>query len=59
MRCALQTAREQGYTLNNREAFVGDSSVAVPLLDRLRHACSAFESLSRSCMAYRRNSRSD
>ena len=35
LRQALQTARAQGYALNNQQAFVGDISVAAPLLDRL------------------------
>ena len=35
LRQALQTARDQGYAMNNQEAFVGDISIAAPLLDRL------------------------
>lgn len=35
LRQALETAREQGYALNNQEAFVGDISIAAPLLDGL------------------------
>jgi DNA-binding IclR family transcriptional regulator len=34
LREALATAREQGYALNNQEAFIGDISVAASLLDR-------------------------
>jgi IclR family pca regulon transcriptional regulator len=34
LRKALQVARENGYALNDQEAFVGDISVAAPLLDR-------------------------
>ena len=41
LRQALQVAREQGYALNNQEAFVGDISVAAPLLDRHRHPLGA------------------
>jgi len=33
LRKALQDARERGYALNDQEAFVGDISVAAPLLD--------------------------
>jgi DNA-binding IclR family transcriptional regulator len=33
LRKALQVARELGYALNDQEAFVGDISVAAPLLD--------------------------
>lgn len=33
LRGALDEAREQGYALNNQEAFVGDVSVAAPLRD--------------------------
>ncbi len=33
LRKALQDARELGYALNDQEAFVGDISVAAPLLD--------------------------
>jgi IclR family transcriptional regulator, pca regulon regulatory protein len=33
LRAALETARAQGYALNNQEAFLGDLSVAAPLLD--------------------------
>ena len=33
LRKALQAARELGYALNDQEAFVGDISVAAPLLD--------------------------
>lgn len=41
LRQALQAAREQGYALNNQEAFIGDISVAAPLLDRLGHPLGA------------------
>jgi IclR family pca regulon transcriptional regulator len=41
LRLALQAAREQGYALNNQEAFIGDISVAAPLLDRLGHPLGA------------------
>lgn len=34
LRVALQQARELGYALNDQEAFIGDISVAAPLLDR-------------------------
>jgi IclR family pca regulon transcriptional regulator len=34
LRKALQVARERGYALNDQEAFIGDISVAAPLLDR-------------------------
>ena len=34
LREALQTARQQGYAVNDQEAFIGDISVAAPLLDR-------------------------
>lgn len=33
LRAALEAAREAGYALNNQEAFIGDISVAAPLLD--------------------------
>lgn len=33
LREALQAARELGYALNNQEAFIGDLSIAAPLLD--------------------------
>jgi DNA-binding IclR family transcriptional regulator len=36
LRRALEAARAQGYALNDQEAFLGDISVAAPLLDR-RH----------------------
>ncbi len=35
LRQALQAAREHGYALNNQEAFIGDISIAAPLLDHL------------------------
>lgn len=34
LRDALQRARAQGYAVNDQEAFIGDISVAAPLLDR-------------------------
>ncbi|MEJ7932352.1 IclR family transcriptional regulator C-terminal domain-containing protein [Ramlibacter sp. AN1015] len=34
LRAALDTAREQGYALNDQEAFIGDISVAAALVDR-------------------------
>jgi DNA-binding IclR family transcriptional regulator len=34
LREALQVARDTGYALNDQEAFIGDLSVAAPLLDR-------------------------
>lgn len=33
LRAALETAREQGFALNDQEAFIGDISVAAPLLN--------------------------
>jgi DNA-binding IclR family transcriptional regulator len=33
LREALQSARTQGYAVNDQEAFIGDISVAAPLLD--------------------------
>lgn len=33
LRTALHKAREQGYALNDQEAFIGDISVAAPLVD--------------------------
>jgi DNA-binding IclR family transcriptional regulator len=41
LREALDTAREQGYALNNQEAFIGDISVAAPLLDPRGHPLGA------------------
>ncbi|RYZ07325.1 MAG: IclR family transcriptional regulator [Comamonadaceae bacterium] len=41
LRNALANAREQGYALNNQEAFIGDISVAAPLLDRAGHPLGA------------------
>ncbi|WP_167784769.1 IclR family transcriptional regulator [Ramlibacter rhizophilus] len=34
LRAALDAARELGYALNDQEAFIGDISVAAPLVDR-------------------------
>jgi DNA-binding IclR family transcriptional regulator len=41
LRAALDQARELGYALNNQEAFVGDLSVAAPLVDRQGHPLGA------------------
>lgn len=41
LRAALDQARERGYALNNQEAFVGDLSVAAPLVDRQGHPLGA------------------
>jgi DNA-binding IclR family transcriptional regulator len=41
LRAALDAAREHGYALNNQEAFVGDISVAAPLLDAQGHPLGA------------------
>ncbi|TFZ07197.1 IclR family transcriptional regulator [Ramlibacter henchirensis] len=41
LRAALGEAREQGYALNNQEAFIGDVSVAAPLLDPRGHPLGA------------------
>lgn len=41
LRQALEAAREQGYALNDQEAFIGDISVAAPLLDRRGHPLGA------------------
>ncbi len=41
LRAAIDTAREQGYALNDQEAFVGDVSVAAPLLDLRGHPLGA------------------
>jgi PcaR/PcaU/PobR family beta-ketoadipate pathway transcriptional regulator len=41
LRAALDEAREKGYALNNQEAFVGDISVAAPLLDPRGHPLGA------------------
>lgn len=41
LRVALQQARELGYALNDQEAFIGDISVAAPLLDREDRALGA------------------
>ncbi len=41
LREQLDAAREQGYALNNQEAFIGDISVAAPLLDRQGHPLGA------------------
>lgn len=41
LRLALQRARELGYALNDQEAFIGDISVAAPLLDREGRALGA------------------
>jgi IclR family pca regulon transcriptional regulator len=38
---ALDAARKLGYALNNQEAFVGDVSVAAPLLDQHAYPISA------------------
>jgi DNA-binding IclR family transcriptional regulator len=35
LRRALSTARELGYALNDQEAFVGDISIAAPLMNRV------------------------
>lgn len=41
LREALQLARAQGYAINDQEAFIGDISVAAPLLDRRGHPLGA------------------
>jgi len=41
LRATLDQARELGYALNNQEAFVGDLSVAAPLVDRQGHPLGA------------------
>lgn len=41
LREALEVASAQGYALNNQEAFIGDISVAAPLLDRHGHPLGA------------------
>lgn len=41
LRAALDQARELGYALNDQEAFVGDLSVAAPLVDRRGHPLGA------------------
>lgn len=41
LRDLLEQARELGYALNDQEAFVGDISVAAPLLDRGGHPVAA------------------
>jgi DNA-binding IclR family transcriptional regulator len=41
LRMVLQRAREMGYAMNDQEAFIGDISVAAPLLDRQNRAVGA------------------